>query len=274
MASPSTAVAPSALPGRRLATLQRGAYRLCAVLVGVFFIVAAGAVYLTTSWFLPHEHPVHGVGLGVTMAILLGVAVLFTARNPEGTIAPFQQVLVVLIASVGIAVATASGNPNPMIDAVSLGAPMGLLLLLHPAKRSLVARRAGIDKPMLALALVGGSALAWYGATMAAAQLNAPLNDPMIADEVTRYAGLAGVAFALGLTGLISAFPQPGWRISAWCAGVGAALFGLASFLYPTDTGSLGTLSGLITAASGLLFVVFAERRHRLGQQQDAPIGS
>lgn len=251
---------PVQLP--RPTRLRRRAYQGVAALTGAFFVVAAGAVYLTTSWFLPDEHPVAGVGLGVRMTLLAGVAALATVRDPERAIAPAQQVVLVMVAGLVTTLLTAPGNPNAVVDAVSLGVPTLALLLLHPHPRALTSLR-GADRPMLTAAVVGAVPLLAYAMVMGAAQLGAGPSDPVVADGVTRYAGLSGTAIGLALGALLAATRSTGWRVCAWTSGLGLALLGLASALFPSAAGTVGRPGGLAAILLGLIFLGLAERRAR-----------
>lgn len=243
--------------------LRQRAYQAAAILVGAFYIIGGGAIYLTTSWFLPEEHPVHGVAFGSTLVVLAGAAVLATVRRPQQAVAQAYQAVAVILTFVSIALVTGRNNPNPAIDAVSLGVPLLVLVAVHPYKRALAPVRERLDRPLCILAVALSLPLLAYAGVMAMGQLQAAPSDPMIADGVTRYAALAGAAIGVAISAVLASTRVPGWRFSAWSAGISAALLGAVSVLYPNDTGSFGSGPGLLAVAMGLMIILTAERRHR-----------
>ncbi|MEX1169969.1 MAG: hypothetical protein WEE50_07490 [Chloroflexota bacterium] len=57
---------------------------------------------------------------------------------------------------------------------------------------------------------------------------------------------MAAFVVAVVLVTLLTSLRMPGWRMSAWSAGVGGVIVGLASLALPEVTGSLGVLGGLL----------------------------
>jgi hypothetical protein len=77
---------------------------------------------------------------------------------------------------------------------------------------------------------------------------------------------MAAMAFTLALVGLLASARIRGWRISAWCAGLGVAVYGVASIVFHrlpgTDlpyAGSEGTAWGIVALVGGLAFVGLTE---------------
>jgi hypothetical protein len=80
------------------------------------------------------------------------------------------------------------------------------------------------------------------------------------------WGAMAAMAFGLVLVGLLASARVRGWRLSAWCAGVGVAVYGLASIVFhrlPGTTipyaGSEGTGWGIVALVGGAVFIGVAE---------------
>jgi hypothetical protein len=108
----------------------------------------------------------------------------------------------------------------------------------------------------------------WYGLTAARLQRLGVPTDPHVSGD--HWVNMASMAFALVLTGLLASARMRGWRLTAWCAGLGVAVYGLASMVFarfPDSSvpypGSEGTEWGIAALVGGLLFVAVAEWEHR-----------
>jgi len=84
------------------------------------------------------------------------------------------------------------------------------------------------------------------------------------------WATMTSMAFGLVLVGFLASARIRGWRPTAWCAGAGASVYGLASIVFHrfpgTDVpyaGSEGVGWGLATLIGGLAFVGVAELEAR-----------
>jgi hypothetical protein len=78
------------------------------------------------------------------------------------------------------------------------------------------------------------------------------------------------MAFGIVLTALLAALRIEGWRLTAWCAGLGAAVYGVASIVFHRFPGttfrypaSEGVGWGLVAVAAGLAFIALSEREAR-----------
>jgi hypothetical protein len=114
------------------------------------------------------------------------------------------------------------------------------------------------------LALAGSVPLVWFGLTMARLQRTGLPADPHVKGD--HWANMAAMAFGLVITGLLASSRMRGWRLTAWCVGVGAAVYGLASIVFhrfPGTTvpypGSEGTGWGVAALIGGLAFAAVAE---------------
>jgi hypothetical protein len=69
---------------------------------------------------------------------------------------------------------------------------------------------------------------------------------------------------------LVASIRAPGWRLSAWCAGLALAVFGVASAIYPDYASSVGRPWGIGAIALAVVFVVVAERQLLAQRRTDA----
>jgi lysylphosphatidylglycerol synthetase-like protein (DUF2156 family) len=155
-----------------------------------------------------------------------------------------------------ISVPLASDTQNVLPGVIILAA-VAILTALHPARGEFFRMGTGPDPVLVAIVIVGAVPLIAYALSIAAQarQLVAPPH------HVQRLATMAAMAFAVVLTGLLAALRTRGWRIPAWCAGMAAVVFGLASVVFPTYRGSAGRGWGALALVGGTLFVVVAEAR-------------
>ncbi len=139
-----------------------------------------------------------------------------------------------------------------------------VLLGLHP-RRSEVLRPALNPSPAMGvLALAGSVPLVWFGLSMARLQRTGFPADPHVSSD--HWANVAAMAFGLVLIGLLSSVRIRGWRLTAWCAGLGAAVYGVASIVFgrfPGSSapypGSEGIGWGVVAVIGGLAFVAATE---------------
>jgi hypothetical protein len=73
---------------------------------------------------------------------------------------------------------------------------------------------------------------------------------------------VAVFAILLVFWSLLAASDRPGWRITAWVAGLAGAWYGAQSLLFPV-TSAASSVWAIASIAWGIIFVVAAERRAR-----------
>lgn len=256
-------------------------YAVVVVFVGLFGAIAApDLVVLFTGLFPATDlgaHRVHELVIAATLwTILLGM--LAQVRRPETAVAGvYQSALVVL--SVFVAGALGSYFRPPVLLFLVLAAVAGAL---HPAGREVLSalRPDGLNRAMLALVVVAAIPLGAFAADQVALQAGtadaAHHADHAGADheeahrehvEEGHFASAAGFAIAIVVLGLLASLLPPGWWLSAWSAGGMAAVYGLASALYPDLASSAGTLWGGLAILWGVAFVATAE----LTQEETVP---
>jgi hypothetical protein len=239
-----------------------------AVLSVLFAMASLGGLFgfgLVIGWIETGPdaiHHVHHIGYGVAYGVVLTTAFVALAGRPERKPSVFLQVVATAVAT-AIA-ALVSGDPGYLVVAASIAVAAGVLLALHPDRSTVLHPVARPSRSLGALALAGSVPLVWYGLSAARLQRTGSPLDPHVAEG--HWTTMAAMAFTLVLAGLLAAARIRGWRITAWCAGLGVAVWGLASIVFHrlpgTDlpyAGSEGVGWGLIAVAGGLAFVALAE---------------
>lgn len=253
--------------GRPAAAVSRGR-RVAATVLG--FVFAAGAlgglfgVGLVIGWFDQDAggiHRVHDLGFGVLFGILLTVALVAIALRPGRWPSAFAQILALAAGSL------ISGAVSENAAYLSIGAVVlvvaAILWLLVPIRTG-EAARGRFSAPIAAVAILGAIPLVWFALTAARLQRTGPAGDPHV--QMNHWATMAAMAFALVLCGLLAAGRLRGWRITAWSAGLGSFVYGVASMVFHDFAGtglpypgSEGLWWGLVAAVGGLAFVALAE---------------
>jgi hypothetical protein len=239
------------------------------VLTIVFALGAFGGLFgiaLFFGWFNNEAggiHRVHYLGFGVLFGVLLTTAAVALVRRPENRASAFLQVVAVAVAAIVAAAVSADGN-YLVLGLIVAAAAAGILLAVHPSRVS-VLRPAADPSPVLGtVAAVGAIPLVWFGLAMARLQRDGLLTDPHVKGD--HWANMGAMAFGLALVGLLAAMRARGWRLTAWCAGLGVAVYGLASIVFARFPGtqvpypgSEGMGWGLLALIGGLAFVAVAE---------------
>ena len=170
-------------------------------------------------------------GWGLVFGVILPLGLLSQLRRPERRIAGIQQT-----AAVGfvLALAGAAGEEwRYMALAAGLIAACAVLLALHPARRTFLARGQHADRVLLALAAVAAVPSLVYAWRMASAQRR----DLPPADAVSNGLHHWTVMTALGLLVLalvlLAALRTQGWRIPAMSASIAAAGWAISCLLAP-----------------------------------------
>jgi hypothetical protein len=245
------------------------------VATAIFAAGAFGGLFglgLLIGWFDNEDggiHRVHNVGFGVLYGVILTVAFLAMTRRRGRKSSAFFQVVATAIAA--LIAALASADSNYLFFGLVVAAAAGILLGLHPAREE-VLRPAVNPSPVMGVLALGGSIpLVWFGLTMAKLQRMGLPTDPHV--KMDHWANMAAMAFGLVLTGLLASSRMRGWRVTAWCAGVGVAVYGLASVVfhgfggtsvpYP---GSEGIAWGVVAVVGSLAFIATSEWEARRSQ--------
>jgi hypothetical protein len=234
------------------------AFFILAGVLGVAFALPLfGWPSLVLGWFESGDrlvHRVHDLAYGIWAGILVAVGYLSQLRAPERRIAGFQQAALALV---GQAVAaTLSSDGSFLLFLLGFAVLTAVLGWLHPARDQAVPRgRPSV--PLLVLAIAAAVPLTMYALDMTELQRTGSSADTHVAER--HWSTMAAVALSIWLVAAQAALRTPGWRIPAWSAGIAAAVFGVASIVFPAYPGSVGTTWGLVALLGGVVFVALAE---------------
>lgn len=247
------------------------------------------------------SHRVHDVSFGAIFAISL-VGVLAQLRSAWHKVAPMQQVAIPIYLLILAEIIVSGPSPDMVPLYLLFGLPPILIALLHPARREVFRPKVRPSPVLLAMVVVAaipllvfavgqfragleGVAIAdgpefaelrsleedpnsteeqFQGAFdegVAAAQLSP--EEVVLVEHFFHWAGMAAVALAIILVGLLAALRIRGWRVTAWTAGLALAYYGLVSVLTSADASSGGYPWGGLAIAWGVVFVFLAEREAR-----------
>lgn len=247
------------------------------------------------------SHRVHDVSFGAAFAISF-VGVLAQLRSAWHKVAPMQQVAIpiYLLILAEIIISGLSADIVPLF--VLFGLPPLLIALLHPARREVFRPTVRPSPVLLGMVVVAAVPLLVFavgqfragleGVAIATSpefeelnrleedpdateeQFEAAFEEAITAAQLTpeerelvehffHWPGMAAVAVAIILVGLLAALRIRGWRVTAWTAGLALAYYGLVSVLTPDDASSGGYLWGGLAIAWGIIFVILAEREAR-----------
>jgi hypothetical protein len=92
---------------------------------------------------------------------------------------------------------------------------------------------------------------------------------------MNHWANTSAMAFGIVLTALLAALRINGWRFTAWCAGLGAVAYGIASIVFHRFPGttfaypaSEGVGWGLVAVGAGLAFIALSEWEARAERER------
>jgi hypothetical protein len=187
----------------------------------------------------------------------LAIGVGLQLWKPRKRQAPILQALAVVIAFLVIGLAAGSFAPEEELPFI---VPVVLLALLHPAREgfSRLARPDGATAGLVLLAAVPG---AFFIIDQFNKQRTNLAGDEHA--ELVHWAAMAVFATVVILWGLIGSTDMTGWRVTAWMAGVSAAIYGVGSMVFPTVPSTAGTGWAIAAIVWGAMYVGLAERRAR-----------
>jgi hypothetical protein len=257
---PDSPEPPSSAPkGRRMA------FTILTFLFGAAALGGLFGIGIVIGWFDTDEggiHRVHDLAFGVLYGIVVATAFFAMVRRPAGKPSVFLQVVATALA-VAIA-AWVSANPGYLAISGALLAASGILLALHPDRSEILHPRWELSPVMGAFTLAAAVPLVSAGLTWARLQRDGSPLDPHV--SMGHWTTMASMAFGLVAVGLLASARIRGWRFTAWCVGLGAAVYGLASIVFhrfPGTSvpypGSEGIGWGLVALIGGLVFIAIAE---------------
>lgn len=251
-----------------------GARRFAFYAVVVVFVGLLGGigrevlVLLFTGWFQAEElgiHQLHELVIAATLwSVLIGI--LAQLHRPEHKVGALQQSALVLLA-IFLGRALGGDFTPPLVIFLTLIAIAGVL---HPARDDLLRPRAsGVTPWTIGLVLVAAAAVPLL--LFASEQIMLQRIGGGEHAVLGHWGTVAGLAVAILALGTLASLRPTGWWIPAWSAGGLAAVYGLASVLFPAQASSAGMTWGLLAILWGVTFVGTAE----LTQDQEAatPLG-
>ncbi|MGB8643600.1 MAG: hypothetical protein WCF84_00040 [Anaerolineae bacterium] len=243
------------------------AFFVWAAILSLFFgVTFIGVTLLTIGMWLANQNPattpVGDLSFFALGAIITGAGVVVQLRTPKRHLAGLQQALIGLLA---LTVAGVIGaRDEPWVGGLLFFLMAAVLAALHPARRELFKRGAGLSAPRAVLSLLVALPALVYAANMLVlARQAGPSCFLGQCAHGDRFAEMAATTVAIVLVGLLSALKTPGWRVPAWSSGAAAIILGLASIALPDAPGSLGRVWGALAVTWGVLFVALTEREAR-----------
>ena len=261
--------------------LQNVIFKVITLLFALFVLVSFNVVFLliVVSW-LPDaawlaiisdqglSHRLHGSILPVIpLSVLIGTVVQL--YRSQDRLAPLLMALAVPVIFALVELAT--GTYTIMGTGPFLF-PLVLIALMHPRTRELVRVRR-LDGVMAGL--TGLAAVAWIPFAYGQVQLQRLAVPGDSHAEMEHWNLMAVLAILVIVWGLIGASDRPGWRLTAWVAGLASAWYGFQSLLFPVA--SAAPLPWAVVAVVwAVVYVIVAERRARsaapTGTEEAAPI--
>ena len=246
--------APTAVPRRPPRFLTAWAVTLTVVVGMVFTGTTALTIALwATDPAYTQTNPVVDVAFFALGGILIAVG--FASQIRARRVAGLQQALVALLA---LAVAgLLAGRIEPFVGALLLLVAAAPIVVLHPARRQLLAAGNGVSRPLAALGAVAViPAVAYAAAMLDRARAAGPSCFLGRCAEGDRFAETAALAVAVVLVALLASLRTSGWRLSAWCAGSAAITLGATSLAFPRELGALAAPPPAAAAVWGAACIV------------------
>lgn len=236
----------SASAAKPIALIRRIAFYGCAVLL--LAVLAADFVMHALDFANPHHiHVVmHEIFSGAPIVCLLSQIIA-----PRRYVAGAQGLLVLFVA-------------GWLFDGLTLRfSGSGVILLLgvavaalHPLRGAVFGFRGRVRPTLAVVGVAGAIPLTIYALQQAAYQRD---NFAPVHAALGHWEWAATSAAIIFLFGLLAALGTAGFRLPAWCVGLGAAAFGLASILYDGEASGVGVSWGAVALAGGVVFIALAE---------------
>jgi hypothetical protein len=208
-----------------------------------------------TGYIDQARNQVLDAGWGLVFGVILPLGLLAQLRRPERRIAGLQQTAVVALALVMAGVAGEAWRYGAVAAGVAGAA--AVLVALHPARATFLARGQDMDVVMLALAAVAAVPALGYAWRMASAQRQDLPPADAVSNGLHHWSVMTAFALLVPLLMLLSALHTMGWRIPAISASGAAGGWAISCLLAPSSAaGSEGHAWGW--AVIGWAVVTFA----------------
>jgi hypothetical protein len=179
------------------------------------------------------------VGWGAVFGVILPLGLLSQLRRPETRIAGIQQTALVAAA---LAIAGVAGQAGWYLAlAGGIAVVSGVLVALHPARPTFLARGPHLEPRMLALAAVAAGPALVYAWRMASAQRRDLPPADAVSNGLHHWTVMAALALLVVLLMLLAAARTSGWRIPALSGSLAAGAWAISCLLAPpSGAGSEG----------------------------------
>ena len=184
-----------------------------------------------TGYIDQARNQVLDAGWGLVFGVILPLGLLAQLRRPERRIAGIQQTAVVALA---LAMAGVAGEAWRYVALAAGVAGVGAVLVaLHPARATFLARGQHLDVVMLALAAVAAVPSLGYAWRMASAQRHDLPPADAVSNGLHHWSVMTALALLVPLLVLLSALRTMGWRIPAISASIAAGGWAISCLLAP-----------------------------------------
>ena len=184
-----------------------------------------------TGYIDQARNQVLDAGWGLVFGVILPLGLLAQLRRPERRIAGIQQTAVVAVALVMAGVAGEAWRYGAVgAGVVGVGA---VLVALHPARATFLARGQHLDVVMLVLAAVAAVPSIGYAWRMASAQRHDLPPADAVSNGLHHWSVMTALALLVPLLVLLSALRTMGWRIPALSASIAAGGWAISCLLAP-----------------------------------------
>jgi hypothetical protein len=201
-------------------------------------------------------------GWGLVFGVILPIGLLAQLRRPERRIAGIQQTGVVALA---LAAAAVLGEAWRYLGlAAGIAGACAVLLTLHPARRTFLARGPRLEPVMLALAAVGALPALVYAGRMASAERRDLPPADAVSNGLHHWTVMTALALLVLMLVLLAGLRTRGWRIPALSASIAAGGWAISCLLAPDSAaGSEGHAWAWATLAWAVVALAAAVRPQR-----------
>jgi hypothetical protein len=184
-----------------------------------------------TGYVDQQRNQILDVGWGAVFGVILPFGLLSQLRRPERRIAGVQQTSVVALA---LALAGAAGESwRYVLLAAGVAGVSAVVLALHPARQTFLARGQQPEPAMLVLAAAAAGPALVYAWRMASAQRRDLPPADAVSNGLHHWTVMAALGLLVPLLVLLAALGTSGWRIPAISASISAGAWAISCLLAP-----------------------------------------
>jgi hypothetical protein len=245
-------------------------------------------------------HRIHETAFGFIFVLSL-VGLLSQLRHPTYKIAQMWQAAIPIWLTIFAIILI--GEPIDPTIMMFLVIP-ALIIVLHPGRQLLFRPPTAVSRLLVALTIVAAVPLLAFAiqefrigqdAAAIAGDVVENLPDDITVEEADRrlraaadnpedeekavhfghWSAMAAFAVSIVVLAGLAALRPPGWRLTAWSAGIAAFIYGFASLIVPDDASAAITVWAVVAMLWGIGFIFAAEYELRSpGRAQATPAPS